>query len=77
MKITIEKRLNKAGDKQTIRIVYWFGSHVDVDGKTRHDRKHEKLDLYLFAKPASKFEKQHNKETLQLIAQIKSKRIAE
>ena len=33
MKITIEKRTNKAGDKQTIRLVYWYGSHTDENGK--------------------------------------------
>jgi integrase/recombinase XerD len=77
MKITIEKRLNAKGDKQTIRMVYWYGSHTDADGKIKHDRKLEQLDLYLFPKPATKFEKQHNKETLQLVEQIKSKRIAE
>ena len=77
MKITTEKRLNAKGDKQTIRLVYWYGSHVDADGKIKHDRKLEQLDLYLFPKPVSKFEKQHNKETLKLVDQIKSKRIAE
>ena len=77
MKITTEKRLNAKGDKQAIRLVYWYGSYVDADGKIKHDRKLEQLDLYLFPKPASKFEKQHNKETLQLVEQIKSKRITE
>jgi integrase len=77
MKITIEKITNKAGDKQTIRLVYWYGSKTDENGKTKHDRKYEKLDLYLHTNPTTKFEKQHNKETLQLVEQIKSKRIAE
>jgi integrase len=77
MKITIEKITNKASDKQTIRLVYWYGSKTDENGKTKHDRKYEKLDLYLHTNPTTKFEKQHNKETLQLVEQIKSKRIAE
>lgn len=77
MKITIEKITNKAGDKQTIRLVYWYGSKVDENGKTKHDRKREQLDLYLYTNPTTKLEKQHNKETLQLVDQIKSKRIAE
>ena len=77
MKITIEKITNKAGDKQTIRLVYWYGSKTDENGKTKHDRKYEKLDLYLHTNPTTKFEKQHNNETLQLVEQIKSKRIAE
>ena len=30
MKITIGKITHKAGDKQTIRLVYWYGSKIDV-----------------------------------------------
>ena len=33
MKITIEERINKAGDKKSIRLVYWNGSYTDKDGK--------------------------------------------
>ena len=77
MKITIEKRLNKAGDKQTIRLVYFYGSRTDENGKLIQDRKREKLDQYLYANPKTKPEKQHNKETMQLVEQIKAKRIAE
>ena len=77
MKITIEKRINKEGDKQSVRLIYWYGSKIDENGKTKHDRKREQLDLFLHPNPTTKFEKQHNKETLQLVEQIKSKRIAE
>jgi hypothetical protein len=77
MKITIEKRINKEGDKQNIRLVYWYGSRRNEEGKLVHDRKREILDSYLYADPKTKPEKQHNKETLQLVEQIKSKRIAE
>ena len=77
MKITIEKRANKAGDKQSIRLVYWYNSRRNDAGKVEHDRRNEPLNLYLHTTPSTKFEKQHNKETLQLAEQIKSKRIAE
>ena len=77
MKITIEKRANKAGDKQSIRLVYWYNSRRNDAGKVEHDRRNEPLNLYLHTTPFTKFEKQHNKETLQLVEQIKSKRIAE
>jgi integrase len=77
MKITIEKRPTKDGEKQNIRLVYWHGSHTDENGKIKHKRKLEQLNLYLYVTPATKFEKQHNKETLQLVEQIKSKRISE
>ena len=77
MKITIEKRINKDGDKQSIRLVYWYGSKTDENGKTKHDKKREQLDVYLHAHPTTKPEKQHNKETLLLIENIKAKRITE
>lgn len=77
MKITIEKRTNKEGDKQTLRLVYWYGSHTDSAGKTKHNRKREQLDQYLYANPKTKPEKQHNKETLQLVEAIKAKRLVE
>ena len=77
MKINIEKRVNKAGDKKSIRLVYWYGSRRNEAGKIEHDRKNEPLNLYLYATPKTKPEKQHNKETMQLVEQIKAKRIAE
>ena len=77
MKVTIEKRTNAIGDKQTIRLVYYYGSYVDESGKTKHNRKREQLDQFLYANPKTKPEKQHNKETMQLIEAIKAKRITE
>lgn len=77
MKITIEKRTNKEGDKQSVRLVYWYGSHTNSDGKLIHNRKREQLDQYLYANPKTKIEKQHNKEMLQLIESIRAKRMVE
>lgn len=77
MKITIEKRTNKEGDRQSIRLIYWYGSHTDEDGKLKHNRKREQLNQYLYTNPKTKIEKQHNKETLQLVEAIKAKRITE
>ncbi len=77
MKITIEKRPTKDGEKQNIRLVYFYGSRKGEDGKVIQDRKREQLNLYLHTNPKTKPEKQHNKETLLLVEQIKAKRIAE
>jgi integrase/recombinase XerD len=77
MKITIEKRTNKAGDKQTIRLVTWLGSSTDDTGKIKHNREREQLDQFLYANPQNKLEKQHNKETMQLVEAIRAKRITE
>ena len=62
MKITILKRTNKEGDKQTIRFIYWYGSRKDADGKRVHDRKREQFDLNAKTKP----EKHERNEILQL-----------
>ncbi|KJV05926.1 site-specific integrase [Methylocucumis oryzae] len=77
MKITIEKRTNKEGDKQSIRLVYWYGSYVDDSGKTKHNRKREQLDQFLYTDPKGKAEKQHNKDTDLLVENIKAKRLVE
>ena len=79
MKITIEKRANKEGDKQTIRLIYWYGSRRNENGKVLHDRKREQLGQYLYTNPKTKTEteKQHNKETLQLVESIRAKRLTE
>ena len=77
MKITIEKRINKTGDKQIIRLVYYYGSYADENGKTKHNRKSKHLDQFLYTNPKTEFEQQHNKETLQLVEQIKSKQLAD
>ena len=74
MKITIEERINKVGDKKTIRLVYWNGSYTDKDGKLKHNRKREQLKQYLYADPKTKTEMNHNKETLELVKLIKAKR---
>lgn len=77
MKITIEKATNKAGDKQSIRLVYWYGSHKNPEGKLIHNRKRETLDAFFYAKPKDKLERQHNKETLLLVENIRAKRMTE
>lgn len=77
MKITIEKRINKDGNKYNLRLVYWYGSHTDTNGKIKHSRKIEQLDQFLHAEPKTKAEKQHNKEISQLTEAIKAKRLVE
>jgi hypothetical protein len=77
MKIIIERITNKAGDKQAIRLVYYYGSRRNEAGKLIQDRKRKHLDQYLYANPKTEFEEQHNKETLQLVEAIKSKQLAD
>ena len=77
MNITIEKRLNKAGDKKHIRLVYYYGSRKNEGGKVIQDRKSKFIDQYLYANPKTPVEELHNKETLQLVDQIKAKQLNE
>ena len=76
MRISIEKR-KVTGGKLSLRLVYYFGTTTDAKGKTKHKRKLETLDLFVYQKPKSNTEKQHNKEHLQLAEAIRSKRTVE
>lgn len=80
MRITLERRKNTAGDRVFLRLVYWYGSYTVIEGgksKLKHRRERETLDLFLYADPANRLEKQHNKETLQLAEAIRAKRVME
>ncbi len=77
MKVTIEKRVNKAGDKLSVRLVYWYGSRTDENGKIKHTRKREQLNQFFYVNPTSRIEKQHNKDTQALVEAIRAKRITE
>ncbi len=77
MKINIEKVTNKAGDKQNISLVYYYGSQTDENGKTKHIRKRKATGLYLYSALTTELEKRHNDETLQLVEQIKAKQLNE
>ncbi|MGZ8191619.1 MAG: hypothetical protein ACXWTS_10385 [Methylococcaceae bacterium] len=76
MKITIEQRAMRGG-KKSLRLVYYYGYTKDETGKIKHQRKIENLDLFIYEKPRTPEEKQHNKEALRLAEAIKSKRIVE
>ena len=75
IRITIEKINNKAGDRKNITLVYYYGSHTDENGKTKHNRKKKALGLYLYSTPTTGKEKQHNDETLLLVEQIREKQL--
>ena len=76
MKITIEKRKAKGG-KENLRLVFYYGYTKGNDGKITHHRKRETLDLFLYEKPRTAIEKQHNKDTQKLAEAIRAKRTVE
>ncbi len=59
MKITIEKRPLSDG-KKSLRLTYYYGHTTDADGKIKHQRKYEKLDLLIHDKPRTPEEKQRS-----------------
>jgi hypothetical protein len=75
MRITIEKRTNKAGDRKNITLIYYYGSHTDENGKTKHNRKKKALGLFLYSAPTTELEKQHNDAALLLAKQIREKQL--
>lgn len=76
MKISIERRPPNKQGKQSLRLVYQFGSSIDPEtGKRIHQRRREHLDLYLFQKPKTPDQRQHNKNVLKLTEAIKAKEL--
>lgn len=76
MKINLRKRKLKDG-KVSLFLEYYKGYTKSEDGKIRHNREFENLELYIFSTPKSAADKQHNRSTLDLAEKIKTKRQAE
>ena len=78
MKISIEKRGPDKEGKQSLRLVYYFGASIDPEsGKRIRHRRREPLNLYVFQKPKTPQQRQHNKEAERLAETIKAKRQVE
>ncbi|WP_029999792.1 site-specific integrase [Vibrio parahaemolyticus] len=77
MKIFIEKRALKADGTRTLRLIYDYGSTTKSNGSRQRKREHEVLDLFVYDKPKTPTQRQHNKEHILLAETIKSKRLVE
>ncbi|MEC3908748.1 site-specific integrase [Tamlana sp. 2201CG12-4] len=69
MKAHLRKKKLKSG-KQSLYIEYYKGFKTLANGKIRHLRDYEYLQLYLIENPISADEKKKNKEKLELAKQI-------
>ena len=69
MKISLRKKKLKSG-KLSLYIEYYKGSLKDKDGKEKHNRQFDYLNLYLLEDPKTADEKRSNKETLELAENI-------
>ncbi|EJL6955938.1 site-specific integrase [Vibrio cholerae] len=77
MKIFIEKRALKADGTRTLRLIYDHGYTTKSNGSRQRKREHEVLDLFVYDKPKTPTQRQHNKEHMLLAETIKSKRLVE
>ncbi|MBE3670455.1 integrase [Vibrio navarrensis] len=77
MKIFIEKRTLKADGTRTLRLIYDHGYTTKSNGSRQRKREHEVLDLFIYDKPKTPAQRQHNKEHMLLAETIKSKRLVE
>lgn len=76
MKISLYKRKLTSG-KISLFIEYYKGSQTNENGKRRHLREYEKLQLYLYENPQTIKEKTENKHNLKLAEDILAIRKAE
>lgn len=76
MKITLKERKLRT-NRKSLFIEFYKGSKIDNEGKRRHIRERENLQLYLITNPRTAKEKKKNKETLQLAEKILAIRKAE
>jgi integrase/recombinase XerD len=74
MKVHLRKRQHTKTGSISLFLEIYKGTSKSPDGKVKNIRDYEYLNLYLIDKPKSPFDKQHNKDTLQLAESIKAKR---
>jgi integrase/recombinase XerD len=74
MKVHLRQRKQTKNGSISLYLEFYKGTTITSDGKVKILRKYEYLELYLFEKPKSQAERQHNKDTLQLAENIKAKR---
>ncbi|PWE00032.1 tyrosine-type recombinase/integrase [Marinilabilia rubra] len=76
MKINLRKRKLKDG-RISLFLEYYKGYSKDVNGKIKHNREFENLELYLYEKPKTPKQKEENRTNLELAEKVKTKKQAE
>lgn len=78
MKISIDIREPDREGKCAIRLIYYAGSYLDpATGTRKHKRSREPLNLFIYDKPRTAGERQHNKEAQRIAEAIRAKRLFE
>ena len=76
MKVSLQKK-PASNNKTKLRLCYYNGSTKTEDGKTKTHRRYEDTGCWIYSKPRSPQERQHNKEAQKLAEAILSKRLLE
>ncbi|HSH50873.1 MAG TPA: site-specific integrase [Bacteroidales bacterium] len=76
MKVHLRERKLTQSGRISLYLEYYKGSKK-IDGKIKHEREFENLDMYLHLNPKTPFEKKHNKEIKLFAERIKTKRQSE
>ena len=77
MKIILRKRKIKKGTQESLFLEFYKGYEKLPDGKLKHFREFETLNLTLHVKPKTQTQKQENKQNLDLAEKIRIKKLNE
>ena len=73
MKIQLKQRKLKDGTL-SLYLEYYLGYERTADGKIKHNRKKENINLQLYGKPNNPIQKKTNKDTLELAKKVLTKK---
>lgn len=77
MKLSIEKKPADRAGRQQLLLTRNFGSYTDESGKRIKKRKRQSLDLFIYATPKDKAQRDYNKKTLELAERIQAQAIVD
>jgi site-specific recombinase XerD len=77
MKLSIEKKPADRAGRQQLLLTRNYGSYIDESGKRVKKRKRQSLDLFIYATPKDKAQRDYNKKTLELAERIQAQAIVD
>jgi len=77
MKLTIEKKSTDSAGRQQLLLTRNYGSYLNENGKRVKRRKRQSMDLFIYANPKDKFQRDHNKKTLDISEKIRAQAIVD
>jgi len=77
MKLSIEKKPADRAGRQQLLLTRNYGSYTDESGKRIKKRKRQSLDLFIYATPKDKAQRDYNRKTLELAERIQAQAIVD